>query len=116
AGPQPLGDVDQYVVTDVMSPGVVDDLESVEVDEHHRARGWGAGEVLQNGIEMGPVGQAREVVALGSSAERLLGMPTSGDVLDLGQQVTGAVLTTQTGQRDRGDAHAPGLVDQPHLE
>ena len=76
-----VGHPHQQLVADGVAPGVVDDLELVEVDEEHgRAAGLAGQGVLETVEEQGPVGQPGEVVVqhrLASSPSRRRASVTS---------------------------------------
>jgi hypothetical protein len=72
--PQPPGDAAQQPVAGVVAEGVVDDLEVVEIEEHHdrHLRTRPLDPVTHGFEEQGPVRQAGERVVIGLVAELLL--------------------------------------------
>ena len=101
-GPHPLahdrGDVADQVVAGVVAERVVDRLEAVDVDDHHRALAavaGGEGDVLvELGAEAAAVEQAGERVVIGEVAQLGLGL------LGLGKRLSDdlAVLGVELGE------------------
>ena len=79
AAAQPLGDGDEQPVARLVAEAVVDVLEVVEVDEHHREQRAALGAAVERGAVDPPaqeraVGQAGERVVIGLVLERLLAL------------------------------------------
>jgi hypothetical protein len=73
--PQPLADLGQHRVADVVAAHVVDRLEAVEVDADQHERIVGALAVAQRLLQAAPVGQLRQRVGVGELAEVRLALP-----------------------------------------
>ena len=77
-------------IADVVPKGVVDDLESVEVEEqdrHQAINALGVGQrLLQSFEQQHAVGQAGEHVVVGKVTQSLLRLLALGDVLDDGDE------------------------------
>ena len=83
---EPVGQLDQQPVADVVAEGVVDLLELVEVhhEQGHRlaAPGGLAQRLAEPVLEQGPVGQAGQPVVEGLAAQRLRGQRRGGHVAE----------------------------------
>ena len=123
-GAQPLGDLDEQLVTGGVAERVVDDLEVVQVEEQagevSAAGHEPAGDVLRQQRAVGQLGQ-RVVVGL-VGERRLEGQPV-GDVLDRADEAGADTRGEEVGEPDdRGAlgavvAHEPGLdLDLAALE
>ncbi|OIQ74110.1 hypothetical protein GALL_442450 [mine drainage metagenome] len=80
---QALRGFDQHLVADRVTEGIIDQLESVEVDEQHRKAlpGWGDGDgVFYVLLEQGAVGQPRQRIAIGGELQLFLGLMRFGHV------------------------------------
>ena len=93
---QPVGHGAQDLVADVVAEAVVDELEAVEVEEHHghvvsapRRPAQGHLEAVHEELA---VGQAGERVVDGGVGQPFAQRPALGDVLDLPDQVERPVL------------------------
>ena len=85
------------LVADVMAERVVDGLEVVEVDQHHRARRLRRAlqERSEPALEAAAVEQLGERVVLGLMAQLDLQPAPLGDVDDLGQQRAAELLVVE---------------------
>src|SRR5665647_2339220 len=115
-------DVDEDLVSRVVTGSVVDGLEPVKVDEQCcdarvvAAPGPGAVEGLFTALEQQPaIGETGELVVQGIFVESLLGSAPGGDVLDLGEQDALSIKLTYPRQRDQGAQRPAVGVAQGHL-
>ena len=92
-GAQAACDLDQKLIADVMSSGVVDGLEVVEVEQEHRRAvpvALGVGDRALELVAKAPaVGQAGHLVVVGEKHEPFLELLALADVLDLGDELDG---------------------------
>ncbi len=111
-GPEPVGDLDEQLVTGGVAQRVIDDLEVVEVEEQAgEAAGAGAeplGDVLR---QQRAVGQAGQGVVIGLVSELGLERETVGDVLDRPHEAGADPRGEQVGEPD--DRRPDGAV-LPH--
>ena len=88
AGREPLGDLEQHAIADIMALRIVNALEMVQVQDHQCAEfpaavagSHGMPQAIQH---QAPVGQTRQRIEVGQVADLILGAPAVGDVLDEG--------------------------------
>jgi hypothetical protein len=83
-GAEPAGDHAQHAVAEAVTEGVVDDLEAVQVEEHHHQRGLlapGVGQCDGQPVaEEEPVRQPGQRVVVSLILDLLLGPPALADV------------------------------------
>jgi hypothetical protein len=81
---QPVGDALDDLVAGAEAERIVDQLEPVEVDQHHRERLPRAARALdrlgQPVVEQEAVGQPGQGIVVGEAAQGLLGLPPPRDV------------------------------------
>ena len=99
-------DLHEELISGVMPQAVVDELEAVEVEEHHRVGRVGVGlrrvnRLRQVFVEAAPVGQAGQAVVEGDVVQAFFGLAPRGDVLHLQDQAwrAGAGLGEEAAMR-----------------
>lgn len=92
-----------------MTEGVVDGLDVVEVDKHHRTQGWRVGvEGLGGpGLGIGAVEQPGQRVVAGLVGEPPLRVVLVGDVGDVGERgdSAGRPLSASSSRRQLAESH-----------
>ena len=104
-----------HLVADVVAERVVDRLEVVEVDQHHRAGRAVVDHRAELALEAAPVEQLGERVVVGLVAQLDLQPAPLGDVDHLGQQHAARVLVDQAREVHLRPARRAVGDEHPHL-
>jgi hypothetical protein len=99
--PQPVGDGAQQHIARRVAEAVIDRLEVVEIEEHHRRRVAAMQLVADAGEEVGAVGHTGERVVIGAITELAL------------QRAVGRDVTQR--QHDSGDSDVRCQIDRREL-
>ena len=104
----PLGDLNQHLITDLVSKAVIDQLEAIQVDKQHRRMtcprlGLTLQRLGQQLADLLPVGQPGQLVMQHHVRQLLLGLLA---LADIGQRPGQQVLAVQIGGRYATD-HYP---------